>query len=258
MPRTLFAVKLDTREKESMDMVSETTGATLASLHLGSIRDRLHRNLGYVLLHRVTGEEVTAEDMEQFTSDERGALRIKTPLALLDLLNHLKKARVQNRVRGLLSALPDDPDMPVLPELDMSAIIKGLGEGYLRRGGDLGSPDPALILDITLDIMVREWYDSMAKGSLAGLSGQWEGARGGLAGLREDLIRDYLKEHPEAGKARAIDVRKKRKKPPAAEPVKKEKAKKKGGRRKKAPPPVEEGVEVVEVAPVVEVDEIEE
>ncbi len=250
-------MKLETREKESMDMVSGTTGATLASLHLGSIRDRLHRNLGYLLLHRVTGEEVTAEDMRLFTSDERDALRSKTPLAILDLLNHLKKARVKNRVRGLLPALPDDPDLPVLPELDMSAIIKGLGEGYLKRDGDLGNPEPALILDITLDLMVREWYDSMAKGSLSELSGQWEGARGGLAGLREDLIRDFLKEHPESGRMHSADLGKKKKKPPAAEPVKKEKKKKKGGRRKKAHPLVEEGVEVVEVAPVVEVDEIE-
>jgi hypothetical protein len=254
MEKKMFAIKLDSREKEAMDYVSGVTGSTLSSLHAPALRRRAMRNLGYVLLHGIHGEVPDEEDIGLFIRDEKQAFHRHTPMVILNLVTLMGEGPTHSEFTRIFPRMETEAPSSFIQGVDMGHLAEEVGESYLGGGGPLGSPDRALVLDTALEALIRISYRNTARGSLEELTRSWEDSQTALRVFREGLITRYMRKYPVApGTPAAIKSHRppgKEKKPPAGA---KKKPKKKGARRKARA----EEVEVVEVAPVLEVDELE-
>jgi hypothetical protein len=247
--KKIFAIKMDPRDKEAMDFVSRETGATLASLHMDSIRKRLLKNLGYVLLHGLHGEGAAPGDMALLIGNESEAFRRKPPLVVLNFINLIREEGNLGRLGSLFPGVELDPSAMSAGSLDMGRLSERVAAAYLEADGPFDPPDQELVLDAALEVMLESSYMFMARGSLSQLMNTWEDSQTLVLGFRLDLVAQYQRAHPLERTGGGPGPRT-RKAPSAS----KKPGRKRKGRKKLAK---EEAVEVVEVSPVMEVDELD-
>jgi hypothetical protein len=253
MEKKMFAIKLDSREKDAMDYVSRVTGSTLSSLHAPALRRRAMRNLGYVLLHVIHGEASDEEDISLFIRDEKQAFHRHTPVVILNLVTLMGEETTHTEFSRIFPRMDSEAPSSFMQGVDLGHLAEEVGESYLGGGGPLTEPDRVLVLDTALEALLRLSYRNIARGSLEELTRTWEEAQPALRAFREALAGRYVKRYPVTPSPPA------EKRPPRG-PGREGKpaagAKKK--KRSRTRPEVAEEVEVVEVAPVLEVDELEE
>ena len=196
MGKKIFALKVSSKLKRTMEFISRESGHPLSRIYYRDIEDSTGLFLGAVLMHNLDITNIMEKtNIREFKNlshmSEYFTKKNITPIK--KFISIMESPENQNRFKSIFPGIKMAQVFFSYENIAVKDICKYLGSRYLAMNKNISSLEFEAIKDFFFQKMLKAYFDVMAVGTLSQLEMEWEQGQGKLELFKRELMREFDK-----------------------------------------------------------------
>ncbi len=194
MAKKMFAIKIPSKLKRTMELISRESGHPLSKLYFDDIERSTIKYLGVVLLHNLDITNVTKRvDIRELKNTSHLKMYfLKNNISpVKEFVDLMEKSENRNRIKGIFPGVTLAEKAFSYEDINVEDLCEFIGERYLNTNRDITSVDLDGLKDIFFQKMLGIYFDTMAIGTGTQLETVWSQGQGKLELFKREILRDF-------------------------------------------------------------------
>jgi len=190
----MFAMKVPSKLKRTMEVISKESGHPLSKVFFKEIQTSTHLYLGAVLLHNLdiinVKEKTDPRELKNLPHLDM-YFKKRNITSVHEFISLMESAEVRSRMMKIFPGLDIAEGFFSYDSVDVRELCRYVGKRYQNTNKDMVMVDLDAVKDIFLDVMLKEYFNCMAVGTKTQLDLEWSRGQGRMELLKRELLRDF-------------------------------------------------------------------
>ena len=194
MAKEVFALKVPSKLKRTMEFISKESGHPLSKLFYSDMERSTVTFLGVVLLHNLNIANVKKSvDIRELKNLSHISLYFskKNVSPIMEFIDLLEETENQNRIKSIFPGIKLSSKPFTYEEVDLTELCHYMGEMYVNTNRKVSRLEISAVKNIFFDKMLKIYFDSMALGTIHQLEQEWLQGQPRLELFKRELLRDF-------------------------------------------------------------------
>ena len=194
MAKKMFAIKVPSKLKRTMEFISRESGHPLSRLYFSDIERSTIKYLGVVLLHNldISNTTIRVDVRELKNTSHLKTYFLKNNISpIKEFVVLMENPENLNRIKGIFPGIALAEKAFSYEDVNVEELCDFIGERYLNTNRDITSVDIDGLKDIFLQKMLGIYFDTMAIGTGTQLETVWSQGQGKLELFKREILRDF-------------------------------------------------------------------